>query len=228
MITRLLDLVFSSLAIICLSPLLILIVLVLRFSGEREVFYVQQRIGRNGKSFGLYKFATMLKNSPKIGSGTITLQNDPRVLPVGRLLRSSKINELPQLLNVLIGDMSLIGPRPLTKEGYMSYSDSGRIKIYSNRPGLSGVGSIIFRNEEKLLSEGQNALEVYKEVIAPYKEAAESWYTDHASLTTYLGLIVLTVFVVFSRNSDLIWRYFPDLPKPGKELSMLFESSSVK
>ena len=99
---RFFDLVFSSLALVILSPLLFPIIVILRLSGEGEIFFLQDRVGKNGKVFKLFKFATMLKDSPNIGSGTLTIKNDPRILPVGKLLRKTKINELPQLLNIFL------------------------------------------------------------------------------------------------------------------------------
>ena len=137
--TRLCDIVLALIALIILCPLLLPVVLVLRLTGEGEIFYVQERIGLSQRPFGLLKFATMLKNSPHMGTGTITVRNDPRVLPVGRILRKTKINELPQLLNVLAGDMSVIGPRPLTKNHFNHYSPELRDVIGSVRPGLSGL-----------------------------------------------------------------------------------------
>src|SRR5690606_21086740 len=112
---RFFDIVLASAALLVLAPLLLPITLILRFTGEGEVFYVQQRVGKNREFFGLYKFATMLKNSPNMSTGTVTVKDDPRVLPVGRFLRKTKLNELPQLFNVLKGDMSIIGPRPQTR-----------------------------------------------------------------------------------------------------------------
>jgi lipopolysaccharide/colanic/teichoic acid biosynthesis glycosyltransferase len=142
--TRLLDIFFSSVAMIILFPLLLPILLVLRFSGEGEVFYVQQRIGYKGDQFGVFKFATMLKNSPNIGAGEITLKEDPRVLPIGRFLRKSKLNELPQLWNIFIGDMSIVGPRPMVQNTFQNYSETTRLKLNTVRPGLTGIGSIFF------------------------------------------------------------------------------------
>ena len=123
---------------------------ILRVSGEGEIFFLQNRVGRGGKDFKLYKFATMLKDSPKIGTGTISMKNDPRVLPVGKILRKTKINELPQLINVLVGDMSIIGPRPLTLKSFDLYSLDVQQAIKKVKPGLSGVGSIVFRKEEDI------------------------------------------------------------------------------
>ena len=150
---RILDIIFSLLALLFLCPVLLPIALVLRLTGEGEIFFVQERVGSNERPFGLIKFATMLKDSPQTGTGSITVRNDPRVLPVGRILRKTKINELPQLLNVLAGDMSVIGPRPLTKNHFNHYPPNLRKLIGSVRPGLSGVGSIVFRDEERLLSD---------------------------------------------------------------------------
>ncbi len=113
---RLLDIILSGLALLVLSPLMIPIAIGLVLTGEHEIFYFQSRVGRGGQMFKLFKFATMLKNSPNIGTGTITLKNDPRILPMGKFLRNTKINELPQLLNILRGDMSFVGPRPLLME----------------------------------------------------------------------------------------------------------------
>ena len=109
---RILDIFLSGFGIIVLSPLLVIILPVLKLTGEGEILFFQQRVGFRKEKFGIIKFATMLKDSPNIGAGTITEKNDTRVLPVGKILRKTKINELPQLVNVLIGNMSLVGPRP--------------------------------------------------------------------------------------------------------------------
>ena len=118
---RVLDVFLSGTSIILLIPILVPIAWVLKITGEGEVFYKQTRVGKNGISFGLIKFATMLKDSPSIGSGEITIKNDPRVLPIGKFLRKSKINELPQLWNILIGDISIVGPRQMVPNTYARY-----------------------------------------------------------------------------------------------------------
>ena len=118
---RFFDIFFSGLALLFLSPLLVPIFIILKFSGEGEVFFLQERIGKGGDVFKLFKFATMLKDSPNIGTGTVTMKGDPRVLPVGKFLRKTKINELPQLLNIFFGDMSVIGPRPLTPKTFIPF-----------------------------------------------------------------------------------------------------------
>lgn len=216
---RLLDILLSGLALVVLAPLLLPIMLVLRLTGEGEVFYVQQRIGRGGKPFGLYKFATMLKNSPSLGTGTVTVKGDPRVLPVGRFLRKTKINELPQLLNIFKGDMSIIGPRPQTRRCFDAFPARSQAEIIKVRPGLSGIGSIVFRDEEELMHASQNPERFYDEVIMPYKGRLEEWYVSHQGLFSYFACILITAWVVLKPRSSAVWRAFPQLPAPPVELA---------
>ena len=219
---RIFDIIFSSLALFVFSPLMIPLVIILRFSGEGEIFYKQNRVGKNGASFGLLKFATMFKNSPNLGTGNITVKNDPRILPLGNFLRKTKINELPQLLNVFWGDMSMIGPRPLTQDHYDSYIPSVQEAIAIVKPGLSGIGSIVFRAEEEMLHQHADAKQFYKECISPYKGSLEVWYVKHQGLITYFLLIILTVWVVFFSKSKAVWKIFPSLPKPSLVLEKYF------
>jgi lipopolysaccharide/colanic/teichoic acid biosynthesis glycosyltransferase len=209
---RFFDLVFSFLALLALSPLLIPVMLILRFTGEGEVFFTQQRVGKGGETFGLLKFATMLKNSPNLGTGTVTVKNDPRVLPFGRFLRKTKINELPQLLNIVKGDMSIIGPRPQTQRCFDAFPLDAQDVIKTIRPGLSGIGSIVFRGEEDLYDDDQDPAHFYDHVIMPCKGALEAWYVEHRSVGHYFLLIGLTVLVVLSPNSQVVWRALPTLP----------------
>jgi len=162
----------------------------------------------------------MLKNSPNLTTGTITLKNDPRVLPVGRFLRKSKINELPQLLNIFLGDMSMIGPRPLSRQTFYAYSLQVQNLIEQLRPGLSGIGSIVFRHEEELLVDQSKSVDFYNDVIAPYKGLLEKWYFEHQSLKTYFLAILTTAWTVFFPKSRLVWHIFPGLPIPPDQLKV--------
>jgi len=224
MLQRFTDILLATFALILLSPLLVLISLILRFTGEGEVFYKQERVGRGATKFQLMKFATMMKDSPNIGTGTITIENDPRVLPLGSILRKTKINELPQLINVVLGDMSLIGPRPLTDETFAAYSADAQEIITKIQPGLSGLGSIVLRNEEKLLTGVNEHRSFYFEVVAPYKAELEIWYYNHRSYALYLTLVVVTVHVVIFADSKIIWKRFKDLPPLPSELSIRLEN----
>ena len=210
---RLLDLILSLVTLLALSPLLVPIALLLRLTGEGEVFFLQNRVGKDGKIFSLFKFATMLKDSPNLGAGTVTVKNDPRILPMGQFLRNSKINELPQLINIFKGDMSIIGPRPQTQRCFDAYLPISQNAITQVRPGLSGIGSIVFRDEENMLH-GQFDLEqFYDKDIAPYKGALEEWYVANQGLWLYIMLIGLTLWVVVNPKSKIVWRVFPSLPK---------------
>lgn len=222
---RFFDILFSGLALLLLSPLLVPIVLILKFSGEGEVFFLQERIGRNGEVFKLFKFATMLKDSPNIGTGTVTMKGDPRILRVGKFLRKTKINETPQLLNIFLGDMSVIGPRPLTSHTFDLYSLSTQEVIKLLRPGLSGVGSIIFRGEEDIMHGASATVDFYKNVIAPYKGSLEEWFFENKGLHLYFMAIFITIFVVLVPSTKVAWRFFKDLPEPPEELKQILNYS---
>lgn len=218
---RFLDIVFSSLALLILSPVLLVIMLILRLTGEGEVFYRQQRVGRNGCIFGVYKFATMLKNSPNLGTGFITTKDDPRVLPLGKILRKTKLNEVPQLLNIFLGDMSFVGPRPQVPKHFDIYPENVKNELNKIRPGLTGIGSIFFRDEEAILEKNKHLTyeECYAGVIAPYKASLELWYVEHKSTILYFILIFLTGWVVIFPESKLHLKLFKSLPTPPPELS---------
>jgi len=212
---RLLDITVSFITLVILLPLFIPIVIALRLTAEGEVFYFQERIGINNSRFQIWKFATMLKNSMNMGTGSITLQNDFRVTPVGKFLRKTKINELPQIINILKGDISLVGPRPLVTKTFSAYSAEVQEKIYKVKPGLTGIGSIIFRDEESIISavKDEDPHEFYKRVIAPYKGELEMWYQDHKSFLLDLQLIFMTAWVILFPESRLYEKWFKDLPK---------------
>ncbi len=217
---RFLDIIFSGLALLLLSPLLVAIVIILKCSGEGEVFFMQERVGRHGALFKLFKFATMLKDSPNLGTGTVTMRGDPRVLPVGKFLRKTKINELPQLLNIFFGDMSIIGPRPLTIQTFGSYSDITQGIVKEVRPGLSGVGSIIFRGEEDIMYGVNASVDFYDNVIAPYKGALEEWFVSNKRLYIYFVAIFITIWAIFFPKTKVAWKVFKDLPEPPEELKL--------
>jgi lipopolysaccharide/colanic/teichoic acid biosynthesis glycosyltransferase len=216
------DAFLAALAALLLALPLLPVVIVLRITGEGEVFFRQARVGFSGNSFELLKFATMLKDSPNIGTGTITVTDDPRVLPFGRFLRAAKINELPQLINILRGDMSVIGPRPQTQRCFDAFPARSQAEIVKVRPGLSGVGSIVFRGEEEMMGDAENADRLYDEVIMPYKGRLEEWYVANQGSGLYFLLIFLTVWVVVFPKSGLHWRVLKGLPEPPAELARYF------
>jgi lipopolysaccharide/colanic/teichoic acid biosynthesis glycosyltransferase len=215
---RFFDIFFSGFALLVLSPLLLPVILILKFSGEGEIFFFQERIGKDGQVFKLFKFATMLKDSPNIGTGTVTMKGDPRVLPVGKFLRKTKINELPQLLNIFFGDMSVVGPRPLTAQTFSSYSAETQHIVNKVRPGLSGIGSIIFRGEEEIMHGESASIDFYNNIIAPYKGSLEEWFVSNKNIYIYFLAIFITIWAVIFPGTKIAWRVFKNLPEPPLEL----------
>ena len=217
--TRIFDIIFSLLAVIILLPFMIPIMIGLKLTGEHDIFYGQQRIGRGGQEFRLLKFATMLRESPNLPGGLYTEKDDPRILPMGRFLRKTKINELPQLLNVVKGDMSIIGYRPLVLKEFSQYKPEIQAVLKRSRPGLSGIGSIVFRNEEEILQEfstHEEKDEFFYDHILPYKGELEAWYVRHKSVGMYWRLILMTVEAVLKGSTD--WKKLKDIPQVPKEL----------
>jgi lipopolysaccharide/colanic/teichoic acid biosynthesis glycosyltransferase len=221
-IKRFFDISFSVLILLVISPLFIPVSILLLLTGEGYIFYKQERVGFLNKKFKILKFATMLKNSPNMTGGIITTKNDPRLTPLGGFLRKTKINELPQLINILKGDISFIGPRPVMKVSFEAYPDNVKNSIYNVLPGLTGIGSIIFRNEESIISDiAENkgdTWEFYNKVIYPYKGEVEMWYLKNQSFFVDLILLVLTFIVVLFPKSNLVYLVFKNLPPKPKEL----------
>lgn len=214
---RICDIVVSGLALLVLAPLLIPIMIGLKFTGEGYVWYKQERIGYKNKPFLIWKFATMLKDSPNMGGGIITTKKDPRITPMGGFLRKSKINELPQLINIFKGDMSLVGPRPLMRISFETYPKAIQDLVYNVKPGLTGMGSIIFRDEEQLITEVKNSggdtWAFYSEKIYPFKGEVEKWYQAHESFLTDIKVILITAWVILSPSSTIVYKWFKDLPQ---------------
>ncbi len=212
-IKRFFDIVLSLTALVILSPVFIVVIISLLFSGEHLVFYFQERVGHKNRIFNIWKFVTMVKNSENLGNGMLTVRNDPRVLPIGKFLRKTKINELPQLINILKGDMSIVGPRPLAYKTFEPYPDHVKERIYNVKPGLTGLGSIVFRDEERLLTETDlDPLEFATKCIPPYKGSLELWYQDHLSAWTDFMIVFLTAWVIFFPKSQFVYKIFSTLP----------------
>lgn len=213
MFKRLFDTILSGVALLCFLPIGLPIALVLKFTGEGYIFYRQNRVGQYGKNFKLFKFATMLKDSPNMKGAYITEKNDPRVLPFGKFLRKTKLNEVPQLINILLGDMSIVGPRPQVKKHFDMYPESLRNEIIKIKPGLTGIGSIVFRDEESILEKAKDKEAYYARVIAPHKAELEIWYIKNQSFYLDLKLIFLTAWVIAFPKTSLYIKILSGLPR---------------
>ncbi|MDD2983055.1 MAG: sugar transferase [Crocinitomicaceae bacterium] len=223
-IKRLFDFLLSCIGVIIILPVFIVIMIILKLTGEREVFYLQERMGLNNKPFYIYKFATMLKNSSNMGNKNLTVRNDPRITKVGKFLRMTKINELPQILNVIKGDMSLIGPRPLLAKSFEKYTTDVQEIIYKNRPGITGMGSLIFRDEELLVSTykelGKDPMEYYRNYIYPYKGELENWYYHNCSISVDFKILFLTFWSLVNKDSQLVFKLLKNLPPKPASLTV--------
>lgn len=220
---RFFDLLFSTIALLVLLPALIPVAILLKLTGEGKVLYFQSRIGKDGKEFKIWKFATMLENSPNMKNAYITTTDDPRVLSSGKFLRKYKINELPQVINILKGDMSIVGPRPLVAQHLEYYSKEKLSDILSLKPGLTGVASIIFRDEERMISNRPSNMEAkdfYKIHISPYKEDIEQWYKENRSMGLYFKVIFLTAWCILAPDSLLHEQLLHGLPAKPNALNI--------
>lgn len=222
MLKRLLDIFVSGTILLILSPLLLTVIAILKLTGEREAFYFQDRIGFRGKTFKVTKFVTMIKDAPNLGTGDITLRDDPRVLPVGKFLRKAKLNEVPQFWDVLVGKMSLVGWRPLMPAGFAEYSPEIQQEIVKVKPGLTGIGSLVFRDEESIITkagaEGRDLRGCYREDIMPYKGALEVWYVAHRGLWTDIKIMIATAVAVLRPGWTGYSSWFADLPEPKSRI----------
>lgn len=187
---RMFDIFFSTLGLIILFPFFIVFYLLIRIESKGGAFYIQERIGKNGKPFGLYKFRSMRIGSDAEGLLTVG-ERDNRITRIGYVLRKTKIDELPQLLNVLKGDMSLVGPRPEVRKYTDMYTEEQR-KVLCVRPGITDYASIEYVNENELLSKADDPERMYIEKVMPDKIKLNMKYLEHYTVGEYFKIIFLT------------------------------------
>lgn len=190
---RLFDIVVSSILLVLLIPFFIVIGIVIKLTSKGDIFYIQKRVGENFKEFDLYKFRSM-KNDNNNGL-LITSKDDPRITSIGKFIRKTKIDELPQLFNVLKGDMSLVGPRPEVKK-YVDYKKKDYEKILTVKPGITDWAAIKYRDEEEILASQKDKEEAYKNIILPKKIELYYQYIDNITFQNDLKIILNTVKVI--------------------------------
>ena len=200
MAKRLFDLVAAGLGLLMLSPLLLVIAVWVRLDSPGPALYRQERVGRFGRLFRIHKFRTMSEGGPT-GSLQITVGADPRITRAGKVLRRTKLDELPQLWDVLVGDMSLVGPRPEVPKYVALYPDALRAKVLSVRPGMTDRASIEYREENELLASAADPERTYIEVVMPAKLRYAAEYVDRRSMWSDLCLIGATVQTLWLRRS---------------------------
>ena len=191
---RLFDIIFSSLGLLFLGPLLVVVAFIIKLDSPGPVLFLQERIGKNFKPFSIYKFRSMSVDAPQKGP-SITVGGDKRVTRVGKFLRRYKIDELPQLINVLRGEMSFVGPRPEVRK-YVELFRKDYEKLLTIRPGITDPASIHFSDEENVLSSSVNWEETYMTKILPEKIRLAEAYVDNHTILTDIRLIVQTFFKI--------------------------------
>ena len=225
---RFFDFLFSLIGILLAAPIMAVAIVVLRFTGEGSVFFVQERVGYKNKRFKILKFTTMLSAAPEQKYQTNIGKRDPRITPIGAFFRNSKIDELPQMINVLKGDMSFVGPRPLMEiPDFVSYPPEVQENIYNVRPGITAIGSVVFRDEAQIISqvkdEGQDPAEFKSKVIFPYKGKVEMWYNENQSFLVDFKILLLTAWTLVFPTSQLPYKLFADLPERTDVLKVEFD-----
>lgn len=193
---RLFDIIFSFLVLLFFLPFGILIAVIILLSSRGGVFYRQERIGQNGEPFRLFKFRTMRKDADKVGRLTVGMK-DPRITGIGYFLRKYKLDEFPQFINVLIGDMSVVGPRPEVKEYTDLYTKEQR-EILSVKPGITDYASLAYFDENRLLGDSDDPRKTYIEEIMPAKINLNQKYLENPTVTHDLKIIFKTIRQIFS------------------------------
>lgn len=195
------DKIVSVCVLIITSPIFLFIAIVLKLKGQ-DVFFLQKRVGYGGNDFFVYKFTTMPKGSEKFGY--ITTTNDSRPFKFGRFLRKTKLNEIPQLINVLNGTMSIVGPRPLVREQIERSLNTKEVKqFYSMRPGITGAGSLFYHHEDSLLANVSDPFEYDEQVLMPQKLKLERMYSQRWNLFLDLIIILLTFLVLVNNDIEI-------------------------
>ena len=201
MLKRFFDLVFSAVGLLALSPFFLAIAFLIKIDSSGPIFFRQVRVGRHLFPFKIHKFRTMVVNASDLGP-SVTTDGDLRVTTVGKILRKYKLDELPQLIDVLLGDMSLVGPRPEVPKYVDAYSDADKTIIFSVKPGITDKASIEFRNENELIANSSDVDSVYLEKILPIKLVYYREYVETHSLWLDIKIILKTVFLILPFNSN--------------------------
>lgn len=191
---RFFDFLVALAGILLLFPLFLIIAILIKLSSPGPVIYSQRRIGLDGKVFSLYKFRSMIKNADQVGT-SVTAKNDPRITPIGKILRKTKVDELPQLFNVLKGDMSFVGPRPDVPEIINTYTSEMR-RILNVRPGITGNATLYLRNEENLLSLAKDPDKAYEEIFVPAKVKLSLEHVNRKSFWFDFSILMKTIWTL--------------------------------
>ena len=200
MAKRVLDIVFSMVGLLVVCPIMLIVAIAILITDGMPVLFRQERIGRNGSPFTLLKFRSM-RSTTSANAPKVTVTGDSRITPIGRLLRKTKMDELPQLLNVLFGEMSFVGPRPEVQE-YVAHYDEQQRRVLELMPGITDPASLKYFNEEEILAESDDPMKMYLEQVMPDKIRLNLEYADRASVFGDFGVVLKTIGRVLGRSQD--------------------------
>ena len=203
MIKRLLDIVISLIGLICFSPILLFVSILVWSNDKKSPFYIPPRVGKNGTIFYMVKLRSMVVNADKAGIDS-TSNNDLRITSIGQKIRKYKLDELTQLWNVLLGDMSIVGPRPNVKAEIDLYTDVEK-ELLSIKPGITDFSSIVFSDEGKILEDKKDPDLAYHQLIRPWKSRLGLIYIKHRSITLDFEIIIYTLIALISKRTALNW-----------------------
>lgn len=192
---RILDVAGSTLGLLVLLPVLVIVAVVIKFDSPGPIFFRQERVGLRGRSFRIFKFRSMVAGAAR-ASTALTVRGDTRITRAGMFLRSSKLDELPQLINVLVGDMSIVGPRPEVPEFMKFYTPEQRAIILSMRPGITDYAAILFRDESSLLDRERDPIDIYRREIMPIKFFYYECYSREIGVLNDLRIILATMLLL--------------------------------
>ena len=225
---RFCDIVFALMGLLVTSPIVLTVIVLKKLAGEQEIFYIKGRVGKGGRLFPFIKLSSMTPAKKGEKTSSLTLSNDKRITPLGHFIRKTKIDEFPQFVNIIRGELSFVGPRALMPKIHKDYSKAVKTELSKIRPGVTGLATVVFRNEAQLLADSDytDELKLYKEVIGPAKGAIEMIYTQNKSFILDLTILLLTVWQIF-RPLSLIgykWLIFRGYitPKEHPKLHDLF------
>ena len=223
---RIFDVLCSMLILTLIAVPMLLIAAGIKLTSKGPVIFRQQRYGIGGEPISVWKFRTMICTESAAKQVVQASKTDRRITPFGRFLRRTSLDELPQFFNVIAGTMSIVGPRPLTPKNFDFYDTETQSTISKLKPGLTGVGSLIFRNEQSVIeNSSKSTMDCYKSDITPYKGELEKWFSQNQSLYLYFLLIFLTAWVVFFPKSGIVWNVFSSLPTPPAKIKKQFKRS---
>ena len=227
-IKRFCDLIFALAGLLVTSPIVLLVIILKKLAGEKEIFYIKGRVGKGGRLFPFIKLSSMTPAKKGEKTSSLTLSNDSRITPLGHFIRKTKIDEFPQFVNIIRGELSFVGHRALMPKIHKDYTKSVKRELSKIRPGVTGLATVVFRNEAQLLADSHytDELKFYKEVIGPAKGAIEMIYTQNQSFILDLTILLLTVWQIFRPQSLLgyKWLIFRGYitPKEHPKLHQLF------